>query len=68
MSEHERLIELFAITEYRSGAVYRTQSLGERWVDLDELPPEGFIYAPLSTFRELDLQGQGKQTIRRKVT
>jgi len=41
----EVLREVFVVTEWRDGAVYRTKSLGNRWVGIDEVPTDGERYA-----------------------
>jgi len=48
MSVYEVWREVFRITEWRDGAVYRTISEGHRWVDHGVSPPRGYIYAPPS--------------------
>jgi hypothetical protein len=66
MSNLEKLVEVFEITEWREGAVFKTRSLGLRWVDFDEKyrSPEGFIYASVST--EWIDEHPDEMTIRRK--
>lgn len=66
MSDYEHLVEIFEITEYRDDSVYKTKSHGERWVDIDEKPPNGFQYAPLSSEREMELITKGINSIRKK--
>ncbi len=52
--QFEHLVEVYRVTEYRDGAVYRTESLGKRWVtmkyNLGRNPenPEEF-FGPIST-------------------
>ena len=48
----EKLVELFEVTEWRGGAVYRTEYVRDEWVDVDARAPEGFVYANKSTSYE----------------
>lgn len=41
----EKLVEVFKVIEYKDGFIYKTKSLGERWVPYDE---------PLYTVRKTD--------------
>lgn len=62
MSEYEVYREKFLVTEYKDDAVYKTQSQGYGWFDMDEVyhPPKGVIYATIGEY-----EGVG---IRRKKT
>jgi hypothetical protein len=44
----EKLVELYEITEYRDGCVYRTAYRDTLWVDIDAKPDKGFQFAPVS--------------------
>ncbi len=47
----EQYVEVFEVTEYRDGAVFRTKSHGHQWVPLGEKPPTGWLYvAPSDEF------------------
>lgn len=58
MSEYEVYREKFLVTEYKDDAVYKTQSQGYGWFDMDEVyhPPKGVIYAPVSNFDGLAIR------------
>ena len=49
MRQVQTLIDVFEITEYRNGCIYRTAFVEQKWVPAHEKPPEGFLYAPLSS-------------------
>lgn len=50
----ELLVEVWRITEFRDGMIYKTEFDHEEWIDSDNRnnPPEGFCYAPLSSHDE----------------
>ncbi len=47
------LREVFRITEYRNGDVYKTEKIGDDWIDLPEsgqpIPPNGYQYVTKSS-------------------
>lgn len=62
---YEKLIELHKIVAWRGGCVYRTESLGERWVPIDDEAPAGFQYVSLSTTKAKAMADAGEQTFRK---
>lgn len=61
---NERLVELFVVTERRDGAIFKTKSVGEIWVEDGIQPHSDEIFAPLSTERAKQLLDAGEPTIR----
>ena len=45
MTAFEKWVEVFEVTEWRDGAVFRTKSLGHQWVDADTTAGDGIIWA-----------------------
>lgn len=61
-TQYEYLREVFKVTEYRDGAVYKTKSRGIEWVSGNA--PKGIIFAPLS--EDWLKQNNYPMTIRKK--
>lgn len=61
---YEVLREVYEITEWRDGAVFKTRPLGIRWVDQGPAP-EGFQHVALSDRQLADLGNP--MTVRRKL-
>jgi len=62
---NESLREVWLVTEYRDGAVFRTEWLREEWVPFGHPYQVGdLIYASPSTTRVRALLAEGKNTVR----
>lgn len=51
MLRPQSLREVYRVTEYRDGAVFRTESIARVWIwiDVPESPPEGLFYGSVPT-------------------
>lgn len=41
MIEVEVLREIYRIVEWRDGAIFKTEYVEDKWVPMDEVPPQG---------------------------
>jgi len=56
---YEVLRQVYEVTEWKDGAVYKTVSRGYKWVGMDEKAPEGFLWVSMPT-------GYSGKTIRKR--
>lgn len=49
MTTYECYVEVYRITEWRDGCVYKTERVGFEWVEADTPAPCGFVHSPPST-------------------
>jgi hypothetical protein len=65
MSELQKIIEVWRITEWRDGSIWKTEYVEDRWVGIDEKPPAGFLFTPFSTGKSEEWNKAGKNEFRR---
>lgn len=40
----EKLVDVYQITEWKNGCVFKTQFIEQKWIDIDAKNPEGYLY------------------------
>jgi hypothetical protein len=61
VGEPEQLVELWRITEYRDGAVFKTEYVEDVWIPLSGQPPAGYVHAPKSSNYTGQMFRQGRR-------
>lgn len=69
--ELQFLKSVFKITEWRDGYVYKTEELGDEWIDQsvidnNKAKETNLLYAPIATIKLEQLLREGKNSIRLK--
>lgn len=66
-TDYEVLREVWKITEYRNGCIFKTEYTGEdRWVGEHEKPANGYQFVSFSTEKGIVYEAEHGSTIRRK--
>jgi hypothetical protein len=69
--ELQYLKTVFKVTQWRDGCVFKTEEMGDHWIDQSTLDANNvvktnLIYAPLTNFKLKTLSNNGRSDIRAK--